>query len=138
MNLTTSFVADLLVSSADAVLNICPRTRQDMLVILRLGVDCPDIGVGTAGNFQFVANPGNYLSFELQVGNGNHSWRHNGQIVTTAGTVQFQTSDKRVKSLEGAPEGSALERILKLAETVQNFKWKNYSSGIDIYRYEQP
>jgi len=39
VNLTASLVADLLVFGTDAVLNVCRRTRHNLLVILRLGVD---------------------------------------------------------------------------------------------------
>lgn len=96
-------------------------------------------GVGTQGNLQFVANPGNYLSFELAPGNGSHSFRHDGKIVTNAGTVAFTGSDSRIKNKKGKPTGSARDRISTLAATAtQDYLWLNYQGDINTYRYEQP
>lgn len=99
----------------------------------------PDIGVGPQLNFQVVANPGSYLSLELAVGNGFHSFRHSGQIITTAGTVQISASDGRIKTKKGKPPESALERIMALAKNAtQDYQWLNYREDINAYFYDQP
>lgn len=96
-------------------------------------------GVGTSGVLQFVANPGNYLSFDLSPGNGSHSFRHDGKIVTNAGTVAFVSSDGRIKDKKGKPKGSAQDRIRALASTAtQDYLWLNYQGDFNTYRYEQP
>ncbi|PIJ48384.1 MULTISPECIES: tail fiber domain-containing protein [unclassified Erwinia] len=98
-----------------------------------------DIGVGTAGVLQFVANPGNALSFELSPGNGTHSFRHDGKIITNAGTVQISASDERIKTKRGKPVGTAYERIMALAAgAVQDYNWLNYQDDINEYFYQQP
>ncbi|WP_029570386.1 tail fiber domain-containing protein [Pantoea ananatis] len=99
-----------------------------------------DIGVGTTVYQQVAAVPGNYLGVTLGIGdNGFHTFRHDGKIVTNAGNVQISASDGRIKDKSGKPEGKALERVLKLAETaVQDYKWLKYQVDINDYRYEQP
>jgi len=99
-----------------------------------------EIGVGTQIVQQIVANSGSYMGITFTIGNtGFHTFRHDGNIVTSAGNVQISASDGRIKSKEGAPKGDALERVKKLAENaVQDYKWLKYQADINNYRYEQP